>query len=172
MPLKLVLGPANSAKAGEVLGGCATAARRGAVLVVPTRRDAERYSRELAERGAVLGCTVVTFAGLMREIARRAGYRPAALTRLQRERVLRRTLRQTRFRAIDRSAGSPGFANAAWGLISELERSLVTPERFSGALRSWAARDPRRYRYAEDLAAIYDAYARELRRLEGVDADL
>ena len=172
MPLKLVLGPANSAKAGEVLGGCAAAARRGAVLVVPTRRDVERYSRELAERGAVLGCTVVTFAGLMREIARRAGYRPATLTRLQRERVLRRALGQTRFDVIDRSARSNGFASAAWGLISELQRALVPPERFSDVLRSWAARDPRRRRYAQDLAALYDAYAGELHRLGRVDGDL
>src|SRR5581483_6768192 len=172
MPLKLVLGPANSAKAGEVLGGCAAAARRGAVLVVPNRQDVERYSRELADRGAVLGCTVVTFAGLMREIARRAGYRPATLTRLQRERVLRRALAQTRFALIDRSARSPGFANAAWGLISELQRALIPPKRFSDALRSWAARDPRRRRSAQDLAAVYDAYAGELHRLGRVDGDL
>lgn len=172
MPLRLVLGPANSAKAGEVLGGCAAAAGRGAVLVVPTRQDAAFYARELAQRGAVLGASAVTFAGLMREIARRAGYGPARLTRLQRERVLRRALRRTSFTTIDRSAASPGFPNAAWGLIAELERSLVTPERFTHALRSWAARDPRRYRYAQDLAALYTAYARELRRLHSVDSDL
>lgn len=172
MPLKLVLGPANSAKAGEVLGGCAAGAGRGAVLVVPTRRDVERYSRELAERGAVLGCMVVTFTGLMREIARRAGYRPATLTRLQRERVLRRALGRTRFQVIDRSARSNGFASAAWGLISELQRALVPPERFSDVLRSWAARDPRRRRYAQDVAALYDAYAGELHRLGRVDGDL
>ncbi len=172
MPIALVLGPANSAKAGEVLGGCAAAAGRGAVLVVPTRQDVELYSRELARRGAVLGSSVVTFSGLMREIARRAGYGPPRLTRLQRERVLRRALRQASFAAIGHSAASPGFPNAAWGLIAELERSLVTPERFSDALRSWAARDPRRYRYAQDLAALYLAYARELHRLRRVDGDL
>jgi ATP-dependent helicase/DNAse subunit B len=94
------------------------------------------------------------------------------LTRLQRERVLRRILPQTRLKVIDRSAGSPGFPNAVWRLISELERALVSPERFSGALRSWAVRDPRRYRYSEDLAALYDTYAGELSRLECVDADL
>ena len=172
MPLKLVLGPANSAKAREVLGGCAAAARRGAVLVVPTREDVARYSRELPEQGAVLGSSVVTFAGLMREIARRAGYRPAVLTRLQRERIMRRTLRQARLAAMDRSARSPGFVNAASRLISELERSLVTPERFSEALESWAARDPRRHRYARDLVALYGSYARELSRLGRVDGDL
>src|SRR5437763_1552971 len=54
MPLTLVLGPANSAKAGEVLGAYATAARRGAVLVVPTVLDARHYTRELAGPGALL----------------------------------------------------------------------------------------------------------------------
>jgi hypothetical protein len=59
MPLTLVLGPANSAKAGEVLGSYAAAAQHGALLVVPTVQDAEHYARELAEQEAVLG-TVLT----------------------------------------------------------------------------------------------------------------
>ena len=44
MPLTLVLGPANSAKAGEVLGAYGAAARAGALLVVPTALDAEHYA--------------------------------------------------------------------------------------------------------------------------------
>ena len=63
MPLTLVLGPANSAKAGEVLGAYAAAAHRGALLVVPTAADAAYYGREVAGRGSVLG-SVITFAGL------------------------------------------------------------------------------------------------------------
>ena len=43
MPLTLVLGPANSAKAGEVLGAFAAAANRGAILVVPTAVDADHF---------------------------------------------------------------------------------------------------------------------------------
>ena len=66
MPLTLVLGPANSAKAGEVLSAYAAAARRGALLVVPTGADAEHYRRELAQQGSVLG-SVLTFAGLAGE---------------------------------------------------------------------------------------------------------
>ena len=58
MPLTLVLGPANSAKAGEVLGAFAAAANRGAILVVPTAADSAHYSRELAAGGAVLGTGV------------------------------------------------------------------------------------------------------------------
>ena len=53
MPLTLVLGPANSAKAGEVLGAFGEGAPRGALLVVPTALDAEHYARELAVRRAV-----------------------------------------------------------------------------------------------------------------------
>src|SRR5262249_35814043 len=93
MPLTLVLGPANSAKAGEVLGAFAAAARRGAVLVVPTALDAQHYARELAEQGTVLG-SVLTWGGLAGEIARRAGYRGVRLSALQRERVLRRVVQR------------------------------------------------------------------------------
>ena len=172
MPLALVLGPANSAKAGEVLGGCAAAAGQGALLVVPNRQDVHTYARELAERGAVLGGAVVTFAGLIEEIGRRSSYRPARLSALQRERVVRRALARADLRVANRSQSAPGFATAALRLVSELERSLITPERFSHALRSWAIRDSRRRDYAHDLATVYNIYARELRRRQRVDGEL
>ena len=101
MTLTLVLGPANAAKAGEVLGAYASAAHRGALLVVPTAADAEHYGREVAEQGAVLG-SVITFAGLASEIARRAGYRSARLSALGRERVMRRVVGQASLRGARR----------------------------------------------------------------------
>jgi hypothetical protein len=73
MPLTLVLGPANSAKAGEVLEAYALAARHDALLVVPTAADARHYDRELAASGITLG-RALTFAGLIEEIAARAGH--------------------------------------------------------------------------------------------------
>ena len=73
MPLTLVLGPANSAKAGEVLGAYAAAAHRGALLVVPTALDADTTRASSPAGGAVLG-SVLTFSGLAAEIAGRAGY--------------------------------------------------------------------------------------------------
>src|ERR1700693_3977855 len=82
MPLTLVLGPANSAKAGEVFGAFGTAAHRGALLVVPNASDAEHYSRELAEQGSVLA-SVLTFSGLIEELARRTGYAERRLTARQ-----------------------------------------------------------------------------------------
>ncbi|MGO9887625.1 MAG: PD-(D/E)XK nuclease family protein [Solirubrobacteraceae bacterium] len=171
VPLTLVLGPANSAKAGEVLGGFAAAAQRGAILVVPTAVDADHFSRELARDGAVLG-SVLTFNGLAAEIADRAGYGARRLTALQRELVLAKALEATQFEALRPAAATAGFPQAAGELIAELQRSLITPERFAGAMSAWAAEDPRRRPYARDVAAIYSAYAAELERLGRVDPEL
>ncbi|MGA2925413.1 MAG: hypothetical protein ABSG43_05365, partial [Solirubrobacteraceae bacterium] len=171
MPLTLVTGPANSAKAGEVLGAYADAAARGAVLVVPTAADADHYARELAADGVVLG-SVATFAGLIGEIAGRVGFGARRLTALQRERVLRRVVRAARFAVLQRSAPAAGFIAAAGELIAELQRALVTPERLQQALAAWAAQDRRRGPYAGDLGSLYAAYRRELDRLGAVDGEL
>ena len=171
MPLTLVLGPANSAKAGEVLGAFTAAAHRGAILVVPTAADASHYTRELASEGAVLG-SVLTFSGLAREIAARTGYVGRRLSALQRERVLERALAGVEFDAMREAALTEGFPNAAGELIAELQRSLVTPQRFAAAMRTWAEQDPRRRGYARDVAAIYRAYAARLDQLGRVDAEL
>ena len=72
MPLRLITGPANSAKAGAVLDAYRTALRRDPVLVVPTFADVEHYGRELAAGGAVFGGTVVRFEWLLEAIARAA----------------------------------------------------------------------------------------------------
>ena len=171
MPLTLVVGPANSAKAGEVLGAFAAACTRGAILVVPTGADAGHYSRELAGQGAVLG-SVLTFSGLAAEIAGRVGYGGRRLSPVQRERVLERALGESEFRALRRASGTAGFPAAAGELIAELERSLVTPGRFGAAMRAWARQDPRREPYARDVAEIYRAYAAGLDALGRVDAEL
>jgi ATP-dependent helicase/DNAse subunit B len=171
MALTLVLGPANSAKAGEVLGAYAAAARRGAVLVVPTSLDATHYVRELASEGAVLG-SVLTFAGLAREIAQRVQYTGRRLSRLQRERVLRRALDPAKLAVLGPSARAPGFLTAAGELIAELERALVTPQRFAQALRSWALQDERRAPYAESVTRLYFEYVHELDRIGCVDSEL
>jgi ATP-dependent helicase/DNAse subunit B len=171
MPLTLVLGPANSAKAGEVLGAYQAAARRGALLVVPTWSDARHYTRELAGYGAVLG-SVLTFSGLAREIARRTDYTGHRLSELQREQVLDRVLGAARFEALAESAGAPGFLVTAGKLIAELQRSLVTAQRFAAALRTWSASDERRAAYAQDVSRVYRDYMRELERLGRVDREL
>src|SRR5436305_636590 len=124
MPLTLVLGPANSAKAREVFGAYAAAAPRGALLVVPTGPDAEHYSRELADQGVVLG-SVLTIPALVGEIARRVGFSARRLTALQRERAVDRAVRSASLGTLSRAAEARGFAPAAGEFIAELERSLV-----------------------------------------------
>jgi ATP-dependent helicase/DNAse subunit B len=170
MALTLILGPANSAKAGETLGAYAAAAPGGALLVVPTAADARHYARELAQQGTVLG-SVLTFRGLAGEIARRAGHGMRPISSLARDRLLVKVLRSLRFEVLAESARSPGFLLAAGDLISELERTLVTPERFAQALGRWAAEEPGRRGYARELGSIYLEYGRELERLGRTDQE-
>ncbi|MFL5861855.1 MAG: hypothetical protein ACJ780_13920, partial [Solirubrobacteraceae bacterium] len=171
MPLTLVLGPANSAKAGEVLGTYGAAARRGALLVVPTAVDARHYARELAGDGVVLG-SVVTFSGLTAEMGRRARYVGRRISPLQRQRILERVVAGSRLEVLADSAGAAGFAAAAGELIAELARGMVEPERFSAGLRAWSARDVRRAPYAREVGRIYADYVRALDRLGRVDREL
>ncbi|HWC85505.1 MAG TPA: PD-(D/E)XK nuclease family protein [Solirubrobacteraceae bacterium] len=172
MPVTLVLGPANSAKAAEVLGAYRAAARRGAILVVPTALDREHYRREVLAEGAVLGGEVLTFPGLAREIARRAGYEGRTLAPLQRERALRASVGRCPLKAIGPSAASAGFVPAVGALVAELERALVTPQRFTQAMRAWGGEDAERAAYAEEVASLYREYVNELERLGRVDAEL
>jgi ATP-dependent helicase/DNAse subunit B len=171
MPLTLALGPANSAKAGEVLGAYGAATQRGALLIVPTVADARHYSRELAQQGCVLA-SVLTFAGLAEEIARRAGYYERRLTRIQRERSLERAVQAARLEVLTEAAATNGFAGAAGELVAELERAMVTPARFAQAMRRWGEEDERRSGLARDIGSLYLAYADELQQLARVDGEL
>ena len=171
MALTLVLGPANSAKAGRVLSAYAAQAGRGALLVVPTAADARHYGRELLDDGVVLGA-ILTFGALAAEIARRADYGGRRLTELQRQRVLARVYDRAELPSLRESATAPGFKAAAGAMISELQRELVGVARFRGALRAWAAQDVRRAAYGRDLGRIYADYAAELERLDRVDSEL
>lgn len=171
MALTLVLGPANSAKAGEVFGAYAAAAHRGAWLVVPNARDAGHYRAELAEQGVVLG-SVVTFTGLAEEVARRSGYAGRRVTPLQREQLLARAVRSAELQSLAAAAETGGFVPALGELIAELERSLVSPERFARAVELWAGEAAERASYAREVAALYRAYGRELERRGRVDTEL
>ena len=181
MPLTLVTGPANAAKAGVVLGAFREALERAGsqrlpapepLLVVPTAADVEPYQRELAASGAVFGGEVVTFSRLLGLIARRAGYRARRLGWVAQDRVIASVVAGTRLRVLGESARTPGFARAAGRLFGELGAADVAPERFTAGLRRWAAEaDEGRGPYAEDVAALYAAYRRRLEELERVDGE-
>ena len=170
MPLTLITGPANAAKAGAVLERLRAALPRDPVLVVPTSADANHYARELAGAGLVFGAEVTTFPRLMRDLARAAGVRARPLGRLSRERVVRAAIRDVELRALAASSAGPGFAAALGDLFAELQRSLAGPARFGAAVRAWreAGTAPP---HAGELAALYSAYHRRLEALGAVDAD-
>jgi ATP-dependent helicase/DNAse subunit B len=199
MPLRLVTGPANAAKAGEVLGGLrarldgepsAASTRLGRVrsdpsgastrlgrvrsdpiLLVPTFGDVEHAQRELAERGAVFGAHVLRFGWLFQEIARRAGYGERRASEVQRELIVEDAVRRADLHVLAESAAQPGFVRAATRFVAELERSMVDPARLTRALRDWSGEGPRRA-YAEEVAALYRGYRAGLDEAGLVDGDL
>jgi ATP-dependent helicase/DNAse subunit B len=170
MPLTLITGPANAAKAGAVLERLRAAIPRDPLLVVPTAADVEHYQRELAGSGIVFGAEVLTFSRLVREVARRAGLDARPLGFVARDQVVRVTVAGVELRELARSAATPGFARAAGALFAELQRGLVTPARFTSALRTWADDGPRAA-YAGELAALYSAYRRRLEQLGRPDQE-
>jgi len=170
VPLTLITGPANAAKAGAVFERLRAALPREPLLVVPTAADVDHYQRELAAEGIVFGAEVATFGRLVREVAAATGVPGRVLGPVARERVVRAAVRDAHLSVLAESAGSPGFALAAGALFAELQRSLVGPSRFTRALRAWSAAGGAPP-YAEELAALYAAYHRRLERLGAIDPE-
>lgn len=171
MPLKLVTGPANAAKAGAVLGPLRDRLHEEPVLVVPSFEDVEHSQRELAERGAVFGARVVRFAWLYGLVAARAGYVARVASDLQRRLIVDQAVRSADLEVLAASAERPGFARAAERFVAELENSMVEPPRFIRALRDWAGDGPRR-RYADEVGELYRRYREGLDAAGLVDSDL
>ncbi|WCB95724.1 exonuclease [Baekduia alba] len=161
MPLHLVTGPANAAKARVLLDAARARSAASPLLVVPTTADVEIYRRELAADGAVLGVRVERFDGLLRDLGRRAGVPGRTLTELQRERVAAAAIAATPLERLGAAAATPGFASALVAFAEELGEARVEPPRFVVALRAWAAGDAARAPFAEELGALILAYRRE-----------
>jgi ATP-dependent helicase/DNAse subunit B len=148
MPLHLITGPANAAKAGEVLRRFRAAYDRSPLLAVPRAADVDHYQRELARDGALVGGSVVPFGSLVREIATAVGVEGRPLGPVARERVVAAAVGDAGLRQLAASAASPGFAAAAGALLGELGRAGVGPEALREAL-------PPGDRELGDLVAAY-----------------
>ncbi len=173
MPLTLVTGPANAAKAGVVLGRFRARLASDPLLVVPTSADAEHYRRELAAGGVVFGGQVVTFSRLATLIAERAGVRRRVLGTVGRERVIRVAIADAGLRRLAGPAHTPGFVAAVSELVADLQRSLVSPDRFAEALDAWRQAEPAAARasYADELGSLYGAYRARLDELGAADPE-
>src|SRR3954452_4333508 len=137
MPLQLVTGPANAAKARVVLDAARARAAASPLLVVPTTADVEIYRRELAAEGAVLGVRVERFDGLLRELGFRAGVPGRTLTELQRERVATAAIASTPLQRLADAAQTPGFGRALVTFAEELGEARAEPPRFGQAGGAW-----------------------------------
>src|SRR4051794_1715146 len=172
MALKLVTGPANSGRAGVVLDDYRARIADDPILVVPGFRDVEQLRRELARTGAALGARVVVFTDLFRTIGERCGAATArTASDVQRELLVEEAVRAVAPRALEASAGRPGFTRAAVALVAELERSMVEPAALERAVERWQPRGSRGARLWE-AASIYAAYRERLDVLGLADAEL
>src|SRR5947209_12343064 len=169
MALKLVTGPANSGKAGEVMRAYRARLAEEPILVVPALRDVDHMLRELAATGAVLGANVVRFSRLFDLIGQRCGGATRRrASRLQREAIAEQAIGDVALRRLRRSARGIGFVRAAIRLAAELERAMVEPDVLDRALeRAGRARG----RPAE-AAAIYRRYRERLDAAGLVDGEL
>jgi len=170
VPLTLVTGPANAEKARVVIDAYVAAAAREPLLVVPTLPDVDRYRRELAGRGLVFGAQVLTPQGLVRELARRGGLTRRPLGELARERIAAAAVARTPLDVLGASSRTPGFLRALLALVDELEALRISPARWIAALRAWTETEPGRAAYAEDLGALFRAYAAGVERAGQQDA--
>jgi ATP-dependent helicase/DNAse subunit B len=165
--LKLIHGPPNSGKRGEVLREFLATLARDPVLVVPTADDVFDFEDELASRGALLGGSALTFSALFRTIVTAAGSPPGAeLSPAQRLRAVAVAVqsRRDRLGPLRRSATRPRFATALERLFDELQAAGVEPEQVeasAGTLEGSA--------YLSDLAALYGGYEQVRRRTGRID---
>ena len=171
MPLKLVTGPANSAKAGEVLGGYRARLDEEPVLVVPEFRDVEHAQREMAAHGAVFGVRVARFGWLWDLMARRVAYSARIPSRLQRELLVAEAVKAADLRVLAASARRRGFSRAAARFLAEVGRAGVEPDVLGGALSEWAGSGARRA-YAREIAQIHAGYRAALEQAGLVDREL
>jgi RecB family exonuclease len=168
VPLKLILGPPNSGRAGVVRRRYLEALERDPVLIVPTVDDVFAFERELCGESAALGGTVITFGALFGLIATAAGSPPGAvLSPAQRRRCVEAAVEElsARLGPLRRSAARPGFAAAFARLLDELQAGGVGPrevEASAGTLEGSA--------YLADVATLFAGYEAARERSGRLDA--
>jgi ATP-dependent helicase/DNAse subunit B len=135
MSVSLIVGPANSGRAGEVIARLRDVADREPVLVVPSSQDAARFERELcAGDQASIGISLRTFSWLFQDLAELYGVAVGPpLSNPERLALVRVAVASTSLRVLSRSASRPGFAPALDALLGELGAALIGPDQLAAA---------------------------------------
>jgi RecB family exonuclease len=168
VPLKLILGPPNSGRAGLLRSRFTAALADDPILVVPNADDVFAFERELCGDRAALGGSVMTFGALFRTVATAAGRPPAAeLTPEQRLRAIAAAIAARRgdLGPLRGAAARPGFASALERLFDELQAGGVEPaavEASAATLESSA--------YLGDVATLFAGYERVRERIGRMDS--
>jgi len=125
MPLRLITGPANAGKTGEVLKEALAAAAAGAspVIVVPNLADVRRLEAELSGKSP-LGIRVVTLRQLTLELWSLFGDGRRIVDDPTREALLRRVVGRGVDDPIALAAASPGFSR----LLAVLASGSTAPK--------------------------------------------
>jgi ATP-dependent helicase/DNAse subunit B len=168
VPLKLIQGPLNSGRRGQILRRFAAALDRDPILVVPNVDDVFEFERELCTAGATLGGSVMTFGGLFREIAAGGGSPPGAeLSAAQRLRAVKVGIAEHRreLGPLRQSALRPGFAVAFERLLDELQAGGLDPARIGAGAETLESSA-----YLSDLATLAAGYAQVRERLGRSDS--
>jgi len=170
--LTLISGPANAGKAQAVMDSVRAelAAGRQPLLVVPTAADVQRYTRELAGDGALIGARVTRFGGLLGEVVRRSGADGPVLSERARERLIAIVSRRAGLATAGEQPLSAGLSRAVRGLLDELHADAVTPARLEAALARLDVDHPGGRSSRRRLAALYSDYEAELTRVGLPDA--
>jgi ATP-dependent helicase/DNAse subunit B len=154
--LALLVGPANAGKVATLLDRYVAALDRAPLLVVPNRAEVERIERDLLSRSpCLLGGWIGTFDDLFDRVMRTAPSPRTVLCPAQRRLLVARVAASTELQAFSRSAGFPGFVDELGDVFGELAGALVQPGEVAG-----------------ELGRLYEAYRRELDRLDVVDRPL
>jgi RecB family exonuclease len=173
VPITLITGPANSGKARAILDAVARAVARGErpLLVLPTGADADRYRRELAQEGPVVGVEVCLFGDLLERVAQRAAAKEPALGRAPLSAGAREQMLATLARELPGApaGGARALARALGGAIAELQGAGVTP----AALRKASEASPAAGEVCTSLLVqLHERYDRALARRRVLDAEL
>lgn len=156
MPLKLILGPPNSGRAGRIQTLFREALDRGPILVLPTLDDVFRFERSLCESDAALGGSLMTFGDLFREVAQRTGVSQSPeLTPAQRLAAISAGVRRSRAQLgpLRHAAAQPGFTIPFEHLLDELQSAGLDPASLGSGAQTLESSA-----YLGDLTQLFAAY--------------
>lgn len=171
MPLKLIVGPAQSGKRDEIMKRYVACLSDRPTLLVPNETDAATLRAEILKRqDVIIGANVVTFRRFLDQLAKEAGVLRQCIEPLQRILILKQVAKQAKLSALLDSSKYSGFYKALDAFIGELGQEMNTPEVLERAFKAWAPTSYKGLDYFNDLLLLYRGYQSKLDQLNVTDS--